>query len=347
MFRHGPLPRLFRLVLQPFPAHNPALPPHEPHQCRADDQRHDQQDGIDRHRIPVEDAVRRRIQGRLDEIEHAGQTDDESVDLAEGVEAEDFGRVVGHGGVVERAVEDEKGDVGVRGPEVRQDAEEADGGGDGNEQGEHKGRAGVVEDEADQGNGDDAAEREGDVEDVVDVDGLRVRREQVLVLRTDGGDEVIDARHLDDGEEGDEDEPRRSDLLDSRAPVQSTPDARDVFLALLLRGLPVALFALAAEEGGDFRDDAFAVLAALFADAGYAGFVGDAGIDVGSDVVGGIFSVGDKFAHGLVGSQGHEGELGDADADGNNEVNKEELLGCKCAVGGVVDEAVEEEDGGG
>lgn len=243
-----------------------------------------------------------RVEGGLEEIQQAGEADDEAVDLAEGVEAKHLGGVVGDGGVVEGPVEDEEGDVGVRGPEVGQDAEDADGGGDGDEEGEDEGRAGVVEDEADHGDGDDAAEREGDVEDVVDVHGVLVRREQVLVLRADGGDEVVDARHLDDGEEGDEDEPRRSDLLRGRAPVQSAPDARDLFLALLLRRLPVTLFAFAAKKRGDFGDDAFAVLAALFAETCQAGFIGDAGIDVRSDVGGGVFGVSDEFANGLVGS---------------------------------------------
>ena len=39
--------------------------------------------------------------------------------------------------------------------------------------------------------------------------------EEVGVLRADGGDEVVYARHLEDGEEGDEDEPRGADLLGS------------------------------------------------------------------------------------------------------------------------------------
>ena len=57
----------------------------------------------------------RGIQRRLAEIQQAGETDDSAVDLAEGLEAEDFGGVVGDGGVVERAIEDEEGDAGVGG----------------------------------------------------------------------------------------------------------------------------------------------------------------------------------------------------------------------------------------
>ncbi|KAF7174574.1 hypothetical protein CNMCM6106_009203 [Aspergillus hiratsukae] len=49
-------------------------------------------------------------------------TDDEPVDFAEGLEAEDAGGVVGDGGVVEWAVEDEEGDVGVAGGETVRDA---------------------------------------------------------------------------------------------------------------------------------------------------------------------------------------------------------------------------------
>ena len=45
------------------------------------------------------------------------------------------------------------------------------------------------------------------------------------VLSADGGDEVVDSEHLDHGEEGDEHEPGRGDLLSSCLSVQGTVDS--------------------------------------------------------------------------------------------------------------------------
>lgn len=141
---------------------------------------------------------------------------------------------------------------------MREEAEDADGGCDGDEEGEDEGGAGVVEDEADEGDAEDAAEREGDVEDVVDVFGGGVGVEEVLVLRADGGDEVIDACHLHDGEEGDEDEPWAADLFEGGPAVKDAPDAAElVLLFFFVAALGLLLGAVfSAEEAGHFGDDA-------------------------------------------------------------------------------------------
>lgn len=73
---------------------------------------------------------------------------------------------------------------------------------------------------------------------------------EVLVLRTDGGDEEIDARHLDDGEECDEDEPWREDLLYHGLAVQRSPYPGDSVLALFLFDLFAAW--LGAQKVGYF-----------------------------------------------------------------------------------------------
>jgi len=129
-----------------------------------------------------------------------------------------------NGSVVEWAVDDEQTHVRVRGPGLRYHAQDANRSGDGNQECEAEGRAGVIQDHADEGDGNDAAERERDVKEVVDLDGLRVIAKQVFVLRPDRGDEVVDARHLHYGEEGDQDEPRALDLLERGVTVKSTPD---------------------------------------------------------------------------------------------------------------------------
>lgn len=122
------------------------------------------------------------------DVAETRQADDEAVDLAEGLKAEGFGGVVAFpplavcqfffvdlkcgcrmvggaglrdGGIVKRSIKDEEGDVRVGSPEVREEAEDADGGGERDEEGEDEGGAGVVEDEADEGDADEAAEGEG------------------------------------------------------------------------------------------------------------------------------------------------------------------------------------------
>ena len=166
--------------------------------------------------------------------------------------------------------------------------------------------------------------------------------EEVGVLGADGGDEVVDARHLDYGEEGDEDEPGRFDLLPCGKAVQGAPDAGDAFFALV--GLVLgggSVFASAPEEGGYFVDNGFAMVATLVADVGQVVFVGDVGVAGGVDIVCGVFCMGDEFAHGFVRVLGHEGELDDGDGKRDKEVDEEESLGGEGLVGGVVDQAVE------
>ena len=130
-----------------------------PDQQDPDHERNDQQNQIDGQRIAPEDLMRHGVETRLGEVEQTGEADDETVYLAEGLEAEYLGRVVGHGGVVQRPVEDEEDDIAVRGPQVRQHAQDADGRGDGDEEGEREGRARVVEHEADERDAQDAADR--------------------------------------------------------------------------------------------------------------------------------------------------------------------------------------------
>jgi len=141
------------------------------------------------------------------DVAETRQADDEAVHLAERLKAERFGGVVAFlpslsvsffvdlkwgcrgwgggggglrdGGIVKRSIEDEEGDVSVGSPEVREEAEDADGGGERDEEGEDERGAGVVEDEADEGDAEEAAEGEGDVEEVVDGFGGGVAVQQV------------------------------------------------------------------------------------------------------------------------------------------------------------------------
>ncbi len=164
------------------------------------------------------------------------------------------------GGIVKRSIEDEEGDVSVGSPEVREEAEDADGGGERDEEGEDERGAGVVEDEADEGDAEEAAEGEGDVEEVVDGFGGGVAVQQVRVLRPDGGDEVVDSCHLHGREEGDEDEPWAADLLEGGAAVEDALEAAGLLLLLLLFllvALGLGLVAgFGAEEAGRFGDGA-------------------------------------------------------------------------------------------
>ena len=121
-----------------------------------------------------------------------------TVDGAKGAEAKHLGAVVGDGGVVEGPVQHEQADVSVGGPHLGDDAEDADRGGHGHQGGQHGRRAGVIEKDADERNRDDAAQREGQVEEVVDLDGLVERSQDRLVLGPDRRDEVVDACHLYD-----------------------------------------------------------------------------------------------------------------------------------------------------
>ena len=103
--------------------------------------------------------MRQGVQARLGEIEQAGEADDGAVDLAKGLEPKHLGRVVGHGGVVQGPVEHEEDDVAVRGPEEGQQPQDPNGRGHRDEQRERKGRARVVEHEADERDAQYAADR--------------------------------------------------------------------------------------------------------------------------------------------------------------------------------------------
>lgn len=102
--------------------------------------------------------------------------------------------------VVEGAVHDEEADVRVGGPRLGDDAQYADGGGYGHEHAHAEGSARVVEEEADEGDGEDTTHGKCNVEEVVDFLGFGGAVEEVGVLRADGGNEVVDTQHLEDGE---------------------------------------------------------------------------------------------------------------------------------------------------
>ena len=233
-------------------------------QRHAHQQRGAQQNQVNRDGVAVEDLMAQILQRALAEVEKSSKADCEAVDDAKVAEAENLGGVVGDRGVVEGPVEREEDDVCVRGPDVGQAAEDADYGGDGDEAGEHEEHAGVVEHHADEGDGAKAADGQRDIEEGVDLDGFLVRAEDVLVLWADGGDEVVDARHLDDGEECDEDEPRRADLLLDCLAVHGSPYAGDLVLVLFLLQMLLARFR--AEQACDFRDDGFLALSSLVAE---------------------------------------------------------------------------------
>lgn len=56
----------------------------------------------------------------------------------------------------------------------------------------------MVEKVANEWDGENAADGEGQVKEVVDLDGAIRRAEKGFVLRADGCDEVVYTRHLDD-----------------------------------------------------------------------------------------------------------------------------------------------------
>jgi len=96
-----------------------------------------------------------------------------------------------------------------------------------------------------------------------------VRLEEIQVLGVDGGDEVVDAGHLHDGEYCDEDEPRGGDLFEGGEAVQSTPNAADGFLLFFLALLSPAVGFV--EERGHFRDGVVVVVMNLFFVVGVRG----------------------------------------------------------------------------
>ena len=71
----------------------------------------------------------------------------------------------------------------------------------------------MVEEHADEWDGHDTSKWQGDVEETVkSICGL-IGSQQVGVLGVDGGDEVVQSEHLDGGEETDELEPPRVELV--------------------------------------------------------------------------------------------------------------------------------------
>nr|POE72928.1 hypothetical protein CFP56_30867 [Quercus suber] len=116
------------------------------------------EDDVDGDGVIVKDIVVEGVDARLEEVDEAGEADDGAVHAAEGGEAEHLGRVVGHGGVVERTQQDEQDHVGVPSPQEGQGAENTDSSDQRDEHREHVGRADTVEQQADKRGGDDAAD---------------------------------------------------------------------------------------------------------------------------------------------------------------------------------------------
>ncbi len=80
--------------------------------------------------------------------------------------------------------------------------------------------------------------------------------EEILVLRTDGRDEVVDARHLNHGEHGDKPEPRGLDLFACGVTVQGAPNTR--FLVLLVFPFRSLAVGRCLEERVDLANDGVA-----------------------------------------------------------------------------------------
>ena len=115
---------------------SPALDDDVNDQNDADDASNTGQERIQRHGVVVEDAVAGGVDGRLQQVHEPAEADDGAVDAAESREAKYFGGVVAHGRVVERAQQAEQDHVDVAGPHVGQRAEDADGGDEGDDDGE-------------------------------------------------------------------------------------------------------------------------------------------------------------------------------------------------------------------
>ena len=92
--RHERLPRRLRLILDILPVNAAALTPDEHDKRGANEEGQTEEDDVDGDGVVVKDLVGCGVEGRLGEVEEAGETDDEAVDFAEGGEAEDFGGVV-------------------------------------------------------------------------------------------------------------------------------------------------------------------------------------------------------------------------------------------------------------
>lgn len=82
----------------------------------ADQKRRNCEENVNGDWVASEIPFHQRIDTCLREVDEARETDDCAVDATESGEPKDFGRVVGHGGIVERAEDDEENNVDVAGP---------------------------------------------------------------------------------------------------------------------------------------------------------------------------------------------------------------------------------------
>lgn len=140
------------------------------------------------------------------------------------------------------------------------------------------------------------------------------------------------------GEEADQDEPRRGDLLEGGVVVHDAPHARDLVLLLLAAGLLVGLGR--AEELLDVGHDGAAVLALLLAQEG--------GVLV--DLVGRLrvrerlLDLLDELADGLVRLPRQQRQLQGGDGDWDDQVAEEELAVAKGRSRALEDDAVDQEE---
>lgn len=120
--------------------------------------------------------MRQRIQARLPQISHPGHTDHQAVHLPKRREAKHLGAVVRYSGVVQRPIQDEQHDIRARGPHRGHQSQAPDERRGRDEEDQDEEGRGVVQDGADEGDGEDAAEGEGEVEEGVDLrrQGVRV-----------------------------------------------------------------------------------------------------------------------------------------------------------------------------
>ena len=186
------------LMLQQLPLDPLSLDRNKDDQGNSHRHPHRQEQNVDGYRVSIKGNMEQIIQPRLGEIEQPRQADDGSVNRAEGAEAKHFGAVIGHGGVVEWAIEHKEANVGVSSPCLGDDAKETNGGGTCHEDRENSDGACMVKDATDKGNRNDTAQWKGEVEEVVEYDSLILRAQDRLVLNADGGDKVVDSCHLDD-----------------------------------------------------------------------------------------------------------------------------------------------------
>lgn len=102
-----------RLLLQQFPLDSPRLDAHKHDHDNTNQQTRRHQSHIHRNRISVERLMQKIIQSALAEIQEARKTDDSPVYRSKRPKPKDLGTVIGNSGVVKRAVQNKKADVGV------------------------------------------------------------------------------------------------------------------------------------------------------------------------------------------------------------------------------------------